>query len=118
MAIAVASANAQTVPPLINYQGRLVNSNGLPMPTADYTLTFTLHDAPTGGVPVWGPQVFDGTSGPGRGPRISAVQGWFNVILGPVDTNGAAIANAFQATNRYLQVQVGTDAPARVGWIC
>jgi hypothetical protein len=59
---------AQTVPALINYQGQLTDANGAPLATTDYMLTFTIHDAATGGNQVSGPQVFDGVSGRGHGP--------------------------------------------------
>ena len=101
---------AQTVPPLINYQGKLVSSNGLPVSTGDYELRFRIWDAATGGNLVWGPQVFNGQSGPGFGPLVPVVQGWFNVMLGPVATNSVPIANAFTGTNRFMEIQLGTNA--------
>ncbi len=104
-------AAAQTVPPLINYQGKLVNSNSIPLSTGDYELRFSIWDAATGGTQVWGPQVFNSQTGPGLGPKVPVVQGWFNVMLGPVDANSATIAGAFTGTNRFVQVQVGTNAP-------
>src|SRR5262249_12012486 len=57
---------SQTVPALINYQGRLADSNGVALPTSDYQLAFNIYDAATGGNLVWGPQVFDGTAGQGH----------------------------------------------------
>lgn len=37
-----APAAAQSVPPLINYQGRLVNSNNIPLAAGDYELRFSI----------------------------------------------------------------------------
>jgi hypothetical protein len=111
VALAALPAAAQSVPALINYQGRLVNTNGSAVGTGDYELRFRIWDAPTGGSLVWGPQVFDGRSGPGFGPVVPVVHGWFNVILGPLDTNGVPIAGAFAGTNRFLDIQLGTNAP-------
>jgi hypothetical protein len=51
-----ALAGAQTVPPLVNYQGRLANPDGSPLPTADYELRFRIYDAATNGALVWGPR--------------------------------------------------------------
>src|ERR1051325_4832961 len=68
------SASAQTVPSLINYQGRLSDSNGAALPTADYRLTFNIYDTSLGGTLIWGPQVFDGTAGLGHGSKIPVVQ--------------------------------------------
>jgi hypothetical protein len=102
---------AQTVPALVNYQGRLANPDGSPLPTADYTLTFRLYDAATNGALVWGPQVFDGAVTQGHGARVPVVQGWFNVMLGPVDTNGAALSDAFNGAARYVEVTVSNRPP-------
>ena len=105
------SASAQSVPPLVNYQGRLANPDGSPLPTADYPLAVKLYDSPTNGALVWGPQLFDGTAGPGRGPRIPVVQGWFNLTLGPVDTNGVSLAEAFGNSSRFVEVTVSNRPP-------
>jgi len=72
----------------------------------DYELSFRIWDAAAGGNPVWGPQVFNGQSGPGYGPKIPVVQGYFNVMLGPVDTSGISIANAFNGTDCYIEVTI------------
>jgi hypothetical protein len=111
VALSTTHASAQTVPALINYQGKLVTSNGLPVSTGDYQLRFRIYDAATNGNLIWGPQIFNGQTGPGYGPLVPVVQGWFNVVLGPVDTNSAPIANAFNAPNRYLEIRVATNAP-------
>jgi hypothetical protein len=102
-------ALAQSVPALINYQGQLTDVSGAPLPTADYVLTFSIYDADRDGVRVWGPQVFDGASGQGHGPKIPVVQGFFNVMLGAVDTNGVSIKDAFKATNRFVEIKVGNN---------
>jgi hypothetical protein len=106
------ATGAQSVPSLVNYQGRLSKSDGTPLPTMDYQLTFNIYDATNGGNLVWGPQIFDGSNGvPGHGFMIPVVQGYFNVMLGPADTNGVSLANAFNATNRYVEIKVGTNNP-------
>ena len=64
----VVPAGAQ-VAPLINYQGRLVNSNNIPLATGDYELRFSIWDAAAGGTHVWGPQVSNDQTGPGLGPK-------------------------------------------------
>ena len=109
----LAVARAQTVPALVNYQGRLANPDGSPLPTADYTLTFNLFDATTNGARVWGPQMFDAAVAQGHGARVPVVQGWFNVMLGPVDTNGVSLADAFNGTSRYVEVTVSNRPPHR-----
>ncbi len=107
----VGFAAGQNVPALVNYQGRLSNPDGSPLPTSDYTLTFNLYDAATNGALVWGPQVFDGAAAQGHGARIPVVQGWFNVMLGPVDTTGRSLADAFAAPNRYVEIAVSNRPP-------
>jgi hypothetical protein len=102
---------AQTVPSLINYQGRLSNPDGSPLATTDYQLTFNIYDATNGGNLVWGPQIFDGTNGLGHGSKIPVVQGYFNVMLGPTDTRGTNLADSFNATNRFVEIKVGTNQP-------
>ncbi len=112
MLATLADVDAQPVPPLINYQGRLSNPDGSPVPTADYTLTFKVFDATTNGTLVWGPQAFDGTTGlAGHGGKIPVVQGYFNVMLGPVDVSTNSLLNAFSGTNRFVEITVGTNNP-------
>ena len=41
------ATNAQTVPALVNYQGRLPNPDGVPLATADYQFTFKSCDSAT-----------------------------------------------------------------------
>lgn len=112
-ALYVSQAAGQVqVPTLMNYQGQLADASGNPLATGDYSLTFSIHDAAQGGSQVWGPQQFDGGVGPGRGARIPVVQGYFNVMLGPTDTAGRSLADAFGASvNRFIQIQIGSNAP-------
>jgi hypothetical protein len=106
-------APAQSVPALINYQGQLTDANGTNLPTADYILTFNIYDLASGGLLVWGPQVFDGTSSQGHGPKIPVVQGYFNVLLGSNDTAGRSLAEAFNGAARYVEIKLGANDPIR-----
>jgi len=106
-----ADGTAQTVPPLINYQGQVLAGDGTPLATGDYDLTFRIFDAAEGGTLIWGPQVFDGVPGVGHGPRIPVVQGYFNLMLGPSDTAAESLAEGFQGANRFLEIQVGANDP-------
>ncbi|OQX23631.1 MAG: hypothetical protein BWK80_24950 [Desulfobacteraceae bacterium IS3] len=98
-------AQAQSVPPLVNYQGMLTDASGKPQ-TGTKKLEFNLYDAATGGSKVWGPQVFD---------SVPLVNGMFNVILGTTDAGGKSIADAFSAKDRYLGMKVdsGTELVPR-----
>ncbi len=109
----VVTSVGQPIPQAVNYQGRLVNLDGSPFPTADYELSFAIYDAPTNGIRLWGPQVFDGGSGPGRGLRIPVVQGYFSAVLGPVDVSSRLVAEAFGSSNRYVEVTVSNRPPIR-----
>ena len=39
------------------------------------------------------------------------VQGYFNVMLGPVDTAARPLTGAFQAATRFLEIKVGANNP-------
>ncbi len=99
------------MPPLVNYQGRLANPDGSSFPTADYELRLSIYDAATGGRLVWGPQVFDGAVGVGHGPRVPVLQGFSNLMLGPVDSQGRSILRAFGNSNRFVEIVLGGRAP-------
>jgi len=103
--LAGATAQAQSVPPLVNYQGMLTDAAGKPQ-TGTKKLEFNLYDAATGGNKVWGPQVFN---------SVPLMNGMFNVILGTTDANGKSIADAFSAKDRYLGMKVdgGTELVPR-----
>lgn len=111
LAVVVGALHAQSVPSLINYQGQISSPDGSVPATADYELSFSIHDADKGGTQIWGPQRFNGISGPGLGAKIPVVQGYFNVMLGPVDTNSRSISTAFSNATRYLEIKVGTNPP-------
>lgn len=106
----VSASETASVPPLINYQGRLVGDDGQPLPTADYTISVSIYDAAIGGNLVWGPQVFDGATGVGHGARVPVVKGYFNLIIGPVDVQGRALSDAFLSPNRFFEVTVDAAA--------
>ena len=116
--------NASEVPQLINYSGKLSGAEGEPLPTGDYTLSFSIYDHATA-VPcgvagdrnkvcarrVWGPQIFDGNSGRGHGNQVPVVKGFFSAILGPYDTHGSPIAQAFMSSGRFIEVTFEDGAP-------
>lgn len=87
------------VPPLINYQGALTDSQGKGL-TGTKKLEFNICDATTVGNKVWGPQVFD---------NVPIINGHFNVILGTTDDEGRSITDAFSEGTRFLGIKV-TDA--------
>lgn len=93
-------AFAQSVPPLMNYQGHLTNATGQPLATGQYTLTFNVYNVPTAGTAVWGPQAI----------LADVIDGYFNVVLSMDSTGGDSIADAFSAQPRYVGIAVNAGA--------
>lgn len=88
------------VPPLINYQGRLLDGSGAPVANGNYDVAFRIWSAGTGGTLVWG-----------RSFPVNVNTGIFNVMLGdggsPLD--GALVTDirkAFADQERYLGITV------------
>ena len=117
-----APVEATEIPQLISYAGELSDSQGMSMPTGDYTLSFSIYDHPTHppcqkenesdcAKRVWGPQVFDGKSGLGHGAQVPVVKGFFNAMLGPYDTAGRGIVRAFTSADRFVEVAVENGEP-------
>ena len=98
--IAFAAHAQTTIPPLINYQGKLTNATGQPM-TGSPSLAFDIYDAQSMGTKVWGPQVF---------ASVPLLDGSFNVILGTTDASGRSIIKAFTDQPRYLEITVNGSA--------
>ena len=99
LAMAVSAVYAQqdtSVPPLINYQGRLTDAEGKGL-AGTRKIEFSIYDAATGGTKIWGPQIFN---------SVPLINGMFNVILGSTDTAGRLITDAFSAKDRYIGVTV------------
>ncbi|MDB4451851.1 hypothetical protein N9129_01420 [Akkermansiaceae bacterium] len=94
-----ASASAQQM----NFQGRLTDNAGAPRPGPQATLTFSIWNAATGGGKEWGDFQIN----------ADLIDGRFSVKLGDAagdDGNGNILAESFGG-QRYIQIQVGTDAP-------
>ncbi len=91
----VSATFAQTLPSSFNYQGRLTDTAGTPLPNGNYQIIFSLWDAETGGNQLWG-------SG---NKTVALNKGLFATSLGPIPSAALSSANVF------LQVQMGTDTP-------
>src|SRR5206468_11223787 len=84
------TASAQ--PSYLNYQGRLTDNNGQPLPgSGTNNLTFNIYTAAAGGTSLWGPFLCDGGAGAGHTAKTIVTSGRFNVILGPTDTTSRSI---------------------------
>ncbi|MEQ8818793.1 MAG: hypothetical protein RLY93_01005 [Sumerlaeia bacterium] len=89
-------APAQTVPPLINYQGRLTDDQGQPV-SGNRAMSFSIYQQASGGTAVWGPQDF---------PEVPVTNGVFNVILSS-DGGGDPVTDAFDSPDAFLGLRVG-----------
>ncbi|MCA9424307.1 MAG: hypothetical protein KC940_19450 [Candidatus Omnitrophica bacterium] len=101
----------------MNYGGTVVDATGDPLPDGNYDLAFSIYSQAAGGMPVWGPQEFDGQPGTGHQPLVAVVGGRFSVLLGPIDTSGDPLSSAFNGTStgtdsRYIEVIVQGTALA------
>lgn len=92
--VLILTAFAQ-VPRLINYQGRLTDSAGDPIPDGDYYITFHLYNAPAGGSPIWSESF----------PAVTVENGLYAVLLGSTVPFPAAIDFSQQY---WLEVEVDT----------
>lgn len=92
--VAVASAS---VPPMISYQGKLMQPNGTPVPDGTYNIRFAIYDAPAGGNTLWSE----------TSPNVQVKSGLIATMLGSVIN---LPANIFDGQNRFFGIQVGSDA--------
>lgn len=82
------------VPPLIAYQGILVDSEGRPVSDGVHKTTFRIYDALSGGSPLWEEM-----------QELTTVSGVFSTLLGSETPFG----DVFEWSPLYLAVQVGGD---------
>jgi hypothetical protein len=86
-------------PPVIQYQGRLLDSTtGQPKPDGAYAMAFNLYPVNTGGAPLWT-----------ETKSVNVSKGLFSTLLG--DTTALSLGN-FNGQELYLGVTVGADPEA------
>ena len=51
--ILIFSTSMADIPKILNYQGRVTDSGGSPIADGDYTMTFAIYDAASGGTSLW-----------------------------------------------------------------
>ncbi len=103
---AVTLCYAQSPPPLLNYQGRLVDAEGIPL-NGPRTLAFRIYDGPVDANLIWGPQTF---------VDAPVVDGYYNVILGNEDleAGGDSVTTAFLGEGsdpRFFSVTIDGSEP-------
>jgi hypothetical protein len=108
--IGVPGVRGQSVPPLVNYQGRLTSQTGAPLAAGAYAIQFRLWNDPTANAPtnlIWSQQ-----------QRVTVrTNGAFDVILGAsagsaVSGDSPAVTNiacAFGSSNVFLGVTIASS---------
>lgn len=91
----IATMAAAAVPSLINFQGKLLDTNGNPR-NGTYSMTFSIWDAASGGSQLWSE-----TQG-----SVPVSNGVFSVQLGAVSSIATSV---FSGASTYLQVQIGGE---------
>ena len=83
-------------PTLLDFQGRLSDTSGTPVPDGVYEVITRIYDAPTGGVLLYSESH----------PSVATTGGFFSLTLGDV----APLAQAlFDQSPLYIGVEVGAD---------
>ena len=97
---APAFAQVSPVPPLMNFQARLANPDGTPVPDGTYTVTLSLWDVASGGS-VMTDQLWAETE------TVTVHNGSFAAVLG----NTTALTDSIFNSAVYLEIQVGANDP-------
>lgn len=86
------------VPHLINYQGRLTDTNGKPLDGL-YNITFRIYDAETAGNLLW----------QGTYNSVSISKGIFNILLGDINDSGFNFENLVFDKPYWLEIKIGDE---------
>ncbi len=84
------------VPPIINYQGKLMQPSGVPVPDGTYSMVFAIYAQPTGGTALWSETNLS----------VQVKGGLFATLLGSINN---LPANIFDNPDRWFGVKVGAD---------
>jgi len=94
-----ASAAFSAVPPMISYQGKLMQPSGAAVPDGTYSIQFAIYDDPVSADPahkLWGE----------TNPNVQLKGGLFSVLLGSVNN---VPGNIFDDPPRFFGVKIGSD---------
>ena len=102
----------QTVPYLINFQGRLTDNNGNVLTDGSYNVKFRIFDATSGGTNLWeGDRVYGASD-----HRVTVQSGLFNIQFGDSTQGDPALSpslfNTVTYPNLYLEVELPTPGTA------
>ncbi|MCX7044204.1 MAG: hypothetical protein NTX50_01790 [Candidatus Sumerlaeota bacterium] len=109
----LARMTAMASPNYVNFQARLTDLNGKPLPAGAYKVELNFYNDATGGNKLWGPYLMDDqTSLTGHAAKASVDgNGRFNASIGPRDTAGVYLMNAFASPDCYVEVRVQDGNP-------
>jgi len=96
LVVGMSVAACAEVPPMINYQGKLMQPSGAVVPDGTYSMQFAIYDVPTGGTALWSE----------TNTSVQVKGGLFATMLGSVVN---LPANIFDSPNRWFGVKVGAD---------
>ncbi|MEO0093979.1 MAG: hypothetical protein ABIK67_07000 [candidate division WOR-3 bacterium] len=91
---AIDSPEMLTIPRMLNYQGKLTDATGNPVPDSTYSITFRLFTVTSGGTAFWN-----------ETQDVQTNNGLFNVLLGSLNP----IDSIPQDGNCYLEMQVNPN---------
>ncbi|MCX7045514.1 MAG: hypothetical protein NTX50_08540 [Candidatus Sumerlaeota bacterium] len=114
LALAMAFAGFAAAQDPLNFQGKLTDINGQPLPRGLYAMEINFFDAATQGTNLWGPYFLDdATTLSGHGPVVLvSAQGRYSVNLGPQDTTGRLISDAFSSNGGcFVEAKVNGGEP-------
>lgn len=93
LVITFANAAFAEVPSVVSYQGKLMQSDGTPIPNGTYSVTFAIYSVPAGGESLWSE----------TNPTVHVKGGLFAVLLRNVG------ADILDSPEMYLGIKVGED---------
>jgi len=101
---------AASAPNVVSYQGRLLNSNSVPVSAATASMIFELYDASSGGTCLWSNSSSSCATATAR--TVTLTDGLFSENLGDTGASYAAILDSTFASNGtvYLKVTVEGEA--------
>ena len=105
--------SAASAPNIITYQGRILNSNGVPVSDASLAIVFALYDASTDGTCVWSNS--SASCATTTTIAVSLTSGLFTENLGDTDDSYAAIGDSIFSDNATLYLE-GEDGGRSSVW--
>src|SRR5688572_19131836 len=98
---------ASTVPKLLNYQARITDDAGVPVPDGNLNIWISVYDASSGGTCLY---AMRGSCGTPSFKTVSVVNGVFSTLIGDTVGGDNAISDTlFDASTLYLGITVASD---------